>query len=317
MKKLILTFLLVPLLSFGQATKLVRQALRLDNSEAQIALLNQALEIDNKHLDALFYRGIAKYNLEDYDAAILDFTKIIFFEPDADSYYNRGNCKYNLQDYEGALFDYEKAVALDPDLIGAYFNLGNAKFTLEDYKGAVEAFSKVVRFFPNDYNSYSQRALAYMELKNYKLAFKDFGACILIRPNSQSYYNRGFALLEINYYKEAKDDFLKAIAKNPNNTPAYFYLGVSHFLLGEFEQSIKSLSVATTKDKMDYDAHFGLAMAYYYTEDFENAKTRFKKAKNILNPSSKINNASIFKDTYWQVNEKPLFTDMYKKLSAL
>jgi len=317
MKKILLVFLFVPLLSIGQATKFVRQALRLSDPEDQIKLLNQALDIDNKHLDALFYRGIAKYNLEDYDGAILDFTKIIFYEPDADSYYNRGNCKFNLMDYEGALYDYEKALELDPDLIGAYFNLGNAKFYSEDYKGAVESFSKMIRFFPNDYKSYSQRALAHMELENYKEAFKDFGACVLLRPNSESYYNRGFALLEINYYKEAKDDFLKAIEINPDNTPAYFYLGVSHFLLGEFEQSIRSLTYATNKDEMDYDAHFGLAMAYYYINDLEKAKSKFERAKKILDPTLSTNNASIFKDTYWEVNEKQLFADMFKKLSEI
>lgn len=317
MKKILLVFLFVPLLSIGQATKFVRQALRLNDPKAQIELLNQALDIDNKHLDALFYRGIAKYNLEDYHGAALDFTKIIFYEPDADSYYNRGNCKFNYLDYDGALLDYEKAIELDPDLIGAYFNLGNTKFNLEDYKGAVADFSKVIRFFPNDYKSYSQRALAYMELKNYKLAFKDFGACILIRPNSQSYYNRGYALLEINYYKEAKDDFLKAIKQNPNNTPAYFYLGVSQILLGEFQPAIKSLTLATNKDQMDYDARFGLAMAYFYIDDMEKAKANFERAKKLLNATLSDNTAAIFNDTFWKVNEKQLFAEMFEKLNTL
>ncbi|SEQ06400.1 Tetratricopeptide repeat-containing protein [Hyunsoonleella jejuensis] len=317
MKKILLVFLFVPLLSMGQATKFVRQALKLNDPEAQIEMLNQALDIDSKHLDALFYRGIAKYNLADYEGAILDFTKIIFYEPDADSYYNRGNCKFNLEDYEGALFDYEKAVELDPDLIGAYFNLGNAKFAQEDYSGAVEAFTKVIRFFPNDYKSYSQRALAYMELNKYRLAFDDFGACILIRPDSESYYNRGYALLEINYYKEAKDDFLKAIERNPDNTPAYFYLGVSQFLLSDFLSAIKSLSFATNKDQMDYDAYFGLAMAYYYLNDFDKAKEKFERAKKILDPSSNNDDISTFEDTYWEVNEKPLFTEMNQRLSKL
>lgn len=317
MKKIVLVFLFVPLLSMGQATKLLRQALRLNDPKAQIELLNQALEIDNKHLDALFYRGIAKYNLEDFRGAALDFTKIIFFDPDADSYYNRGNCKFNLMDYEGALLDYEKAVTLDPDLIGAYFNLGNTKFSLEDYEGAVTAFTKVIRSFPNDYKSYSQRALAYMALKKYKLAFKDFGACILIRPNSRSYYNRGFALLEINYYKEARDDFSKAIELNKDNTPAYFYLGVSQILLGELEQAIRSLTYSTIKDQMDYDAHFGLAIAYHFLGYFEKAKAHFERSKKILDITASINDSSLFNDTFWKVQEKALFDDMFKKLSML
>ncbi|MFD2727145.1 tetratricopeptide repeat protein [Hyunsoonleella rubra] len=317
MKRKIFLLVLLPLLSFGQATKLVRQALRLPNPQQQIEFLDQALELDAKHLDALFYRGIAKYNLEDYDAAILDFTKIIFFEPDADSYYNRGNCKFILEDFEGALFDYEQAVKMDPDLIGAFFNLGNTKLELGKYEEAVKDFTKVIRAFPTDVKSYTQRALAYMELENYKMAFKDYASCILIRPDSESYYNRGVSLLQINYYKEAKTDFYKAINRNRNNSPAYFYLGVSQFLLGEFDASIQSWEVSVDKDDLDYDAHFGMAMAYLYTEDFEKAKISFNKAKNILSVNSKTNDMNIFKDTYWYVNEKKMFTEMYGKLKSL
>ncbi len=318
MKRLILLLLLLPLFSFGQANKFVRQALRLSDPKAQIELLNEALEIDAKHLDALFYRGIAKYNLEDFDGAILDFTKIIFFEPDADSYYNRGNCKFILEDFEGALLDYENAIKLDPDLIGAYFNLGNTKLKMADYKGAIDDFTKVIRAFPGDVKSYTQRALAYMALKNYKLAFKDYASCILIRPDSESYYNRGVSLLEINYYKEAQADFLKAINLNSRNTPAYFYLGISQFLLGDFKPSIKSWTISTSMDNMDYDAYLGLAMAYHYIEDYEAAKFAFKRAKSILSEGSANNSSSaLFKDTYWYVNEKQLFSQYISKLQGL
>ncbi len=315
MKNTILILLLCPLLSTSQINKYIRQALRLQDPQQQIELLDQALAIDAKHLDALFYRAIAKYNLEDYDAAILDFTKIIFYEPDADSYYNRGNCKFNLQDYNGALLDYKSALELDPDLIGTYFNLGNAKFYLGDYKAAVIDFNKVIRSFPSDYKSYSQRARAHMKLKNYKLAFKDFNACILLRPNSKSYYNRGYALLEIDYYDKAKADFIEALAINSNNTPAYFYLGVSEFLLNNYEASVKYLTVATNKDPQDYDAYLGLAMSYYNLKTFKKAKIAFEKSKRLLD--SKSNSSAIFKNTYWDVNEQQLFKTMFKNLNQL
>ncbi len=315
MRNTLLILLLCPLLSFSQINKYIRQALKLQNPQQQIVLLDEALTIDPKHLDALFYRAIAKYNLEDYDAAILDFTKIIFYEPDADSYYNRGNCKFNLLDYQGALLDYEKALELDPDLIGTYFNLGNTKFYLGNYKAAVSDFNKVIRSFPSDYKAYSQRALAHMKLEHYKLAFKDFGACILLRPNSKSYYNRGYALLEINYYDKAKADFLEAIAINSNNVPAYFYLGVSSFLLGEFDKTVTYLSIATRKDPKDYDAYLGLAMGYYNLNALDDAKAAFEKAKRLLD--SKNNTISVFKNTYWEVNEPQHFKTLFKKLSLL
>lgn len=315
MKKTFLLFLLYPLLNFSQANKYVRQALRLQNPKQQIELLDQALSIDAKHLDALFYRAIAKYNLGDFDAAILDFTKVIFYEPDADSYYNRGNCKFNLNDFQGALLDYEEALKLDPDLITAYFNLGKVKYNLQQYEDAEIAFSKVIRAFPSDVKSYSQRALVYMKQKKYDLAFKDFTACILLRPSSKSYYNRGYAYLEINHYKTSRADFMKALRINSQNIPAYFYLGVNQILLGEYEAAIQSLSKSTLKDTNDYDAFIGLAIAHYKRNEFKLAKMHLVKAKNILTSTQKNMSISIFKETYWGVNEKVLLHETYNALA--
>ena len=45
------------------------------------------------------------------------FISIIFFtmSQTAEYYYNRGNAKYDLQDYDGAIADYTKAIELNPN----------------------------------------------------------------------------------------------------------------------------------------------------------------------------------------------------------
>lgn len=316
MRKLIFLILLLPVLTYGQSNKFVRQGLRATKPLEQISLFSQAIELDSKNLDAYFYRGLTRFNLGKFHEAILDFTKVIFYKPDADSYYNRANAKFNLNDYQGALLDYTKAIEIDPNLIDAYYNLGNTKYFLEDYTGAIKDLSKVLRFFPNDANAYNQRANAHFALKNYKAAFRDFRNCIIINQDESAYFNRGVALLEVKYFKEARTDFFKVIKRNKNNIPAYFYLATSHLFLGEFNAAISTFNVCITKDDFDFEAHLGLAIAYSKLDNITEAKNHFQKVKNILRLTD-TTTIKDFENSYWYQNHLFYFKEVYKKLGEL
>ena len=64
-----------------------------ENLEERINLLDQVISLEPKNLDAYFYRALAKNDLGDYQGAIVDYSKIILIEPDADTYFNRGNSR--------------------------------------------------------------------------------------------------------------------------------------------------------------------------------------------------------------------------------
>lgn len=318
MQKLMLIALMIPWLSFSQANKLLRQGLKSTNYNEQIELFTQVIELDQKNLDAYFYRGLAKFNIEDYNGAILDYTKVIFYKPDADTYYNRGNCKFALQDFEGAKEDYKKALELNNVLIDAAYNLGLTQGYLGEFSESIKNFDKVTKTYPGNANAYIQKAIAYMELKNYTEAFNNFGNAILLNPTSNAFYTRGIALLNINYYKEAQADFYKAIELDKNNFDCYFYIGATHLFLGEFVPAVTAFSESVKLDAMDFDAYLGLAMAQYKANDKAQAKINFQKAKNIINPNG-VNNDSIevFNNTYWYKNQSLYFNSVFKELNTL
>lgn len=318
MQKFILIALIFPLLSFSQANKLLREGLKSTDFNQQIDLFTQVIALEPKNLDAYFYRGLAKHNLEDYSGAILDYTKVIFYKPDADTYYNRGNSKFALQDYIGAKEDYTKALELNKGLIDAIYNLGLTKVYLGEFNQAIADFDKISKMFPGDSNIYIQKGMAYMELKNYKEAFNNFGNSILLNPNSNAFTTRGLALLSINYYKDAQADFYKAIELDRNNLPCYFYAGVTHLFLGEFVPAISAFTQSIKFDALDFDAYLGLAMTQFKANDKAQAKINFQKAKSIINPNA-LNDASIevFANTYWYKNQTFYFNDFFKELNAL
>jgi tetratricopeptide (TPR) repeat protein len=318
MKKQIIILFLLPLLSFGQANKFFRQGQRSTDPKEQIDLFSKAIDLDSKHLDAYFYRAIAKDNIGDYNGAILDYTKVIFYEPDADPYYNRGNSKYKLQDYFGAKEDYEKAVELDPEFIEARFSLAYAKYELEDYEGAIIDLDKVVKAYPRFGDAHRLSAFCNMALKKQLEAIRDFSLVIFINSTAEAYYNRGALYMDINYYKKANQDFSDALKIDSEYAGAHFFRGVSYYFLGKYDRAISNFNTAISADNLDFDAYLGLAFTYYKTGDLPNAKLNFQKVKNILsvNTSSEIDK-TLFANTYWYLNQYYLFNKDFKGLMAL
>lgn len=317
MLRFILVAILLPAITFGQANKLIRQALKSTDYNEQIQLFTQALEADPENLDAYFYRGLAKYGLGDYNSAILDYTKVLFYNPDADSYYNRGNAKFALNDFEGAKEDYIKALEIDRELYDAIYNLGLTQFYLGEYREAIEEFDKISSVFPTDQKVYTQKALAYMELEEYNEAFNNYANRILLNPDSESFYNRGLALLSVNYYKEAQADFYKAIQLDRENIPAYFFVSVTHLFLGEFTNAVSGFTETLKYDASDFDALLGLAMAQYKANDKISAKASFQKAKNILGINETNFTIDLFNETYWHQDQYYFLNGIFNELKTL
>ena len=112
-----------------------------------IALSQPALsQTGNSILDsdsdmAIFYynQGINKIELEDYEAALLDFNEAIKLNAkDADFYANRGYVKGELDDFIGAIEDYTIGILLDPNDHIGYNNRAKLKFYDEDNKVAMK-----------------------------------------------------------------------------------------------------------------------------------------------------------------------------------
>lgn len=316
MKKYTLFFIIIlPFLGLAQSNKLVRQGLRATNLEEKINLFSQAIELDPENLDAYFYRGVTKDNIGDYSGAILDYTKVIFFEPTADVYFNRGNSKYSLMDYLGAKEDYEKALELNHEFLEAKYSLAMAKYDLKDYKGAVADLNAL----PKTAYVYLQLGRSYEALDDYKNALINYSLAIVNDKSSQNFYARGLFYMGINYYKNANEDFTTSFYLDNSNVSALFFKGVSHYLLGEFDLALNSFSVVSQNDPTDFDAQIGLALAYLHLEDPAKAKLNFNKAKSILKVTdlSKPDDINLFENTYWFQNQYSAFNRDFDTLNNI
>lgn len=316
MKKHIILFIaLLPFFGIAQSNKFVRQGLRATDPAEKIKLFSQAIELNPKNLDAYFYRGVTKDNIGDYNGAILDYTKVIFFEPSADVYFNRGNSKYSLMDYYSAKEDFEKALELNPEFTDAKYSLATTKYNLNDYKGAITDLNTL----PKTSNVLVLLAQSYEALNDYKIALLNYSLAIMSNKDTQTFYVRGLFYMGINYYKKANEDFTASVALDSSNLSAYFYKGVSHYLLGEFNLALNCFSLVSQNDPTDFDASIGLALTYLHLKDFRNSKSNFQKAKSIIKGTdlSKPNDIHVFENTYWFQKQYNAFNRDFEDLNNL
>ena len=134
------------------------------------------LNIKAKNYEYFFNRAQDKFELADYEEAILDYNKALELSPTEIClvYSMRGNAKRNLGDLDGAISDQNKALDFDPLYADGYFNRGIAKFKKRDFDGAIEDYSQVLKINPKDSDAFFNRANVKKEIEDMKGACEDW-----------------------------------------------------------------------------------------------------------------------------------------------
>lgn len=135
---------------------------------------NQAVALDPKNVDALYYRGRSREKTDDSAGAVEDFTAAIALEPDrAGLYYYRGTSLLLMGETERALVDFEKAHQLGYGT-EAVLAQGMAHMSVKQYEQAVKDFTRVIEKEPEFSQAYYQRARAYQKMGRKASATADF-----------------------------------------------------------------------------------------------------------------------------------------------
>ena len=123
-----------------------------------------------------FNRAQDKFELADFEEAILDYNKALELSPTEIClvYSMRGNAKRNSGDLDGAISDQNKALDFDPLYADGYFNRGIAKFKKGDFDGAIKDYSQVLKINPKDSDAFFNRANVKKEIEDMKGACEDW-----------------------------------------------------------------------------------------------------------------------------------------------
>ena len=182
--------------------------------EASIDAYGKVLELEPDNADAYNNRGVARNELGEHVAALMDYDEAIRLAPDDTSAYNnRGNAKSDLGQNEAALADYGKALELDHNNASAYHNRGNAKFDLGQHDEALADYDKAIHLNPALVEAYNNRGIVKNKLGQHDEALADLNEAIRLKHDYVgAYNNRGVTNKDLGRLNEAREDYQKALA---------------------------------------------------------------------------------------------------------
>ena len=138
--------------------------------EQAVENINKSLELKKDWEIPYFYRAVAFQALENYDEAMLDYTKAIQLNDKmTDAYYNRAkiilsNQNSSMADIHKAVNDLEKALSLDEKFVDALYAMAAAHKKLGNYKIALNYLDKLIEIEPEAVNA---RAFKKLLLQKY------------------------------------------------------------------------------------------------------------------------------------------------------
>ncbi len=160
------------------------ECLRKRDAKGAIALYEQAIAADVRHIAA--HEGLAMvcFRIKDYDRAIELLTRVTRLAPQkADPLINLGAI-YNKQgEFKKAIDTLRKALSKDRRCPEAYYNLGIAQKGLNQFSMAVSAYKEAIRLRPDMAEAYANLGNVFIEMKNLSQAKLNFNRALEINPD--------------------------------------------------------------------------------------------------------------------------------------
>lgn len=166
---------------------------------------------------------------------------------------------------------------------------GQAEFGADRYEQATRHFRKALEARPGDPEATYYLGQALTRAKRFAEAESMFRKLLETDPSSgRGHLGLGIVLYSREQYRDALASLAQAEKALPNDALVYYYKGLSHFKLAEYEQMQPQLARALALGPdLATSAHYYSALGYYQQGVLEEAKAEFE-AVQTLEPQSEF-----------------------------
>lgn len=203
---------------------------------------SEAIKIDEKNIDYLYWRGFVLDDLKDFKAVISDLDRVIELNSRHDAAWNnRGLVKIKVRDFDGAINDLNQALKLEPKNDMAWNNRGSLKVELEDYEGAMSDFKESIMLNPKNQLAWNNRGALKNDLDDFYEAITDLNKAIeLDHEYANSHAHRAYSHLMLDNLDQAIADNQKAMELDPEYNRAHYYQGLIEEKQGNMDAACKA-----------------------------------------------------------------------------
>ena len=211
------------------ATQAAKAYLEIDSADVALRLLDQAIRVDPKNMDALLTKTRACLAKGDVDGANAAADKALALKATTDSYYYHALARSAARDPKTAEFDLDKVLEWNPMYEPAYVALAEVQLVLwENYSGstmkvrtlekAIEKCTRALELNPNSTDALFTRSKAYANGKEYAKAIDDVSKCVALgRTDHLVYLQRAKYYHGFGQHQNAVNDLNKAILDRPGD----------------------------------------------------------------------------------------------------
>jgi tetratricopeptide (TPR) repeat protein len=148
-----------------------------------VQVLREAMVLDPLHIAATYNRGIAFYNLRQFDAALLHYDRVVELKPDfAQAHFSRGNALRDLGQLPAARASFEQAITLKNNDEECLVNLGNVLRDLGHFDAALEQYERAIAVRADCAEAYQCRGIVLLDLQEIPAALDSLDRAISLKP---------------------------------------------------------------------------------------------------------------------------------------
>lgn len=284
-----------------------RNALYFKDYVLSIQYFNQVVNAKPYLYEPYFYRGLAKFYLDDFTGAETDCSIAVQHNPFVpDCYQVRGLARVNMGKYREAVSDYRQALKYEPTNEGLWHNLALCYANLKSYDEAIGVLDTLRNVAPSytdalnmraqvhiqredtlaalvdleaslainrfDSDVYGIRALLYMQQERYEEAEKDLTYAIHLSQKGGYYINRALTRYYMQDFRGAMADYDLALDIEPNNLLGHYNRGLLRAQVGDNNRAIEDFDFVITHEPDNTFALFNRALLLMQTGDWQKAE---------------------------------------------